>query len=242
MYLQFSRKYYWQGNLEKMSKNYSAHKKTDNKSNKKPNKNSDFSLMPARELFMEFWQDNTGGKTDNSSGDTGLAFNCSGDTGTAFNSSGDNSAALPEGEFLMFGEQLYLKPPDMPDIRGVKVLRPGLHLGTVHNGRFIPSHALALWMDPGDFKQVVDIAGESLKYSSITDEDGNITGDNTCDNTPDDKEVSPRAQSYLRGETLTIPDRDLRGWVLILYNGFALGWGKAANGVIKNHYPKGLRR
>lgn len=48
------------------------------------------------------------------------------------------------------------------------------------------------------------------------------------------------AQRYLRGETLTAGS-DLRGWVLLTYEGYALGWGKASGGQIKNHYPKGLR-
>ena len=48
-------------------------------------------------------------------------------------------------------------------------------------------------------------------------------------------------RKYLRGETLNC-DLDIKGWVLILYNGISAGFGKAAGGIIKNHYPKGLRR
>ena len=48
------------------------------------------------------------------------------------------------------------------------------------------------------------------------------------------------AERYLRGETLTA-DKELRGWVLLTYEGYALGWGKAGGTQIKNHYPKGLR-
>jgi NOL1/NOP2/fmu family ribosome biogenesis protein len=44
---------------------------------------------------------------------------------------------------------------------------------------------------------------------------------------------------YLRGEEL---DADVeKGWILITVNGLSLGWGKASQGRIKNHYPKGLR-
>lgn len=45
---------------------------------------------------------------------------------------------------------------------------------------------------------------------------------------------------YLSGETLTKPGQP--GWVLIIFDGFPLGWGKRSGDVIKNHYPKGLRR
>ena len=46
------------------------------------------------------------------------------------------------------------------------------------------------------------------------------------------------AVAYLRGETLPC---GLRGWHTVSYGGLALGWGKASDGVMKNHYPKGLR-
>ena len=46
------------------------------------------------------------------------------------------------------------------------------------------------------------------------------------------------AVAYLKGETLPC---DLRGWHTVTYCGLALGWGKASDGVMKNHYPKGLR-
>ena len=46
------------------------------------------------------------------------------------------------------------------------------------------------------------------------------------------------AVAYLRGETLPC---DLRGWHTVSYCGLPLGWGKASDGVMKNHYPKGLR-
>lgn len=53
---------------------------------------------------------------------------------------------LTEGKILLrFGEQLYLAPAETPSLRGLKVLRPGLHLGTVKKNRFEPSHALALF-------------------------------------------------------------------------------------------------
>ena len=49
-----------------------------------------------------------------------------------------------EGVFVKFGNQLYLLPEGTPSLKGMKVLRPGLHLGTFLKNRFEPSHALAL--------------------------------------------------------------------------------------------------
>ena len=33
-----------------------------------------------------------------------------------------------------------------------------------------------------------------------------------------------------------------RGWTLVKTQGVGLGWGYGADGTLKNHYPKGLRR
>lgn len=60
----------------------------------------------------------------------------------------ENLTKPPQGEFLMFGEQLYLAPEGMPDCREIRILRPGLHLGTVKKNWFQPSHALALAITP----------------------------------------------------------------------------------------------
>jgi len=45
-------------------------------------------------------------------------------------------------------------------------------------------------------------------------------------------------RKYLGGETLA---GEAAGWMLITYRGYALGWGKGSGGMIKNHYPRGLR-
>ncbi len=48
-----------------------------------------------------------------------------------------------------------------------------------------------------------------------------------------------RILEYLRGNTVNTGKS--RGWVLVCIEGIGLGWGKESNGVLKNHYPKGLR-
>ena len=53
---------------------------------------------------------------------------------------------LPKGKAVFFGTSLYWVPEDMPDIRRIKVVRPGLELGEVKKNRFEPAHALALWL------------------------------------------------------------------------------------------------
>ena len=50
--------------------------------------------------------------------------------------------------------------------------------------------------------------------------------------------TAAEAERYLRGETLPGGGK---GWCGVLVEGYPLGWGKASGGVVKNHYPKGLR-
>ena len=43
----------------------------------------------------------------------------------------------------------------------------------------------------------------------------------------------------LNGQTLQADGE--KGWYLMTVDGYSIGWGKLAGGMIKNHYPKGLR-
>ncbi|MGN0342094.1 MAG: RsmF rRNA methyltransferase first C-terminal domain-containing protein [Roseburia sp.] len=115
-----------------------------------------------------------------------------------------------QGIFLRFGDQLYLAPQDTFSLKGLKVLRPGLHLGTLKKNRFEPSHALALALKPEQVKYVTDLAADSYE-----------------------------AAAYLKGQTLNVDGE--KGWHLLTVDGYSLGWGKLAGGILKNHYPKGLR-
>ena len=62
--------------------------------------------------------------------------------------------------FLAFGDNLYRMPERMPGVKGLKVLRPGLHLGTLKKNRFEPAHALALALRPEDVKHVWKLSVE----------------------------------------------------------------------------------
>lgn len=51
---------------------------------------------------------------------------------------------------------------------------------------------------------------------------------------------------YLKGETLSEDglsgaQLEKKGWVLMNVDGYSIGFAKLAGGILKNHYPKGLR-
>lgn len=115
---------------------------------------------------------------------------------------------LPEGKAVKFGSGFYWAPEEMPDIHGIKVLRPGLELGEDKKDRFLPAHALALWLREG--KTEVSFPPES-----------------------------PELKAYLHGDV--IPS-SRKGWCLVKAGPYSIGWAKGDGKVLKNHYPKGLRR
>jgi NOL1/NOP2/fmu family ribosome biogenesis protein len=121
--------------------------------------------------------------------------------------------SFPNGEDLtLAGAYLYAVPPDVPDLEGLRFIHPGWWLGTLKKDRFEPSHALAL--------------GLSLA-EAIPNRVVNLASE------------GPEVVAYLRGESLALSGQ--AGWTLVAVDGFPLGWGKRVGGVVKSHYPKGLR-
>ena len=55
------------------------------------------------------------------------------------------------------------------------------------------------------------------------------------DLSPDSKE----ATDYLHGDVIPAPTK---GWCLVTVGDYSIGWAKGDGNVLKNHYPKGLRR
>jgi NOL1/NOP2/sun family putative RNA methylase len=124
---------------------------------------------------------------------------------------------LMRKEYILFGDQLYLIPPEMVDFKGMKIVRPGLHIGTIKKNRFEPSHALALFLKKEEVKQWADFPAGGMDIVK-----------------------------YLKGETLSEVAPPLfclpnKGWALINTDGHSIGFAKLSGGIFKNHYPKGLR-
>lgn len=122
--------------------------------------------------------------------------------------------------WIHFGGRIYQSPITEQQLKGLKVVRPGWFVGTIKNGRFTPSHALATALQTTEAKR-------SIQLQSNTTE----------------------AISYLKGETLTIEEQRVeratdippKGYVLVCIDGYSVGWGKWLEGMLKNEYPAGWR-
>ena len=119
-----------------------------------------------------------------------------------------------EWQYYLREDRLYAlgKKDGMPE--NLRYLRTGLYLGDCKKKRFEPYQALAMALDGN---------GENRIHLNRED---------------------PRVIRYLKGETLDVSDLDLKkqkGWQLVCVDGYPLGWGKLANGSLKNKYYAGWR-
>ena len=122
---------------------------------------------------------------------------------------------LDTERLFLFRERLVLMPEGgMPVLEGLKIHRAGLELGEIKRDRFVPSHSFALFLNKDDVLHCCDL-----------DHDG--------------EEI----RAYLNGQSLPVksPATGDNGWYLMTCSGISLGWAKVSNGLMKNHYPKGLR-
>lgn len=110
--------------------------------------------------------------------------------------------------------RLYYISEDMPDVKGLRLLRHGLFLGEVKKNRFEPSQSLAMYLRSDQFDNVVDFSSEDI-----------------------------RIIKYLKGETIEIDESKdtANGYVLVCVDGYPLGWAKNNRGVLKNKYLSGWR-
>lgn len=132
----------------------------------------------------------------------------------------DNLTVELPGTPVLFGEFLYLSPQGSPPLDGLKVFRPGWSAGVLKRGRFEPAHPLALGLTARSAKRVLLLSAGS-----------------------------DTVIRYLKGETLFLDEAEVKrpdgvpakGYVLVCVDGYPLGWGKFAEGMLKNEYPPGWR-
>ncbi len=109
--------------------------------------------------------------------------------------------------FEINDDRVYYIPKDIINIKGLRLLRTGLYMGDIKKNRFEPSQPLAMYLDGKQYKNTIDLSAT----------DNNVI-------------------KYLKGETIDTDITANNGWVLVLVDGYPLGWGKYNNGTIKNKY------
>lgn len=127
---------------------------------------------------------------------------------------------LDASNLFFFGKNLCAFPDGaLPCLSGLRVIRAGLELGEPVKGRFVPSHSLALALRAEDVLRTSELDPEAAVSGTDTD----------------------RTMMYFGGQTIKDPALSDNGWTLVTISGISAGWVKASKGILKNHYPKGIR-
>lgn len=108
------------------------------------------------------------------------------------------------------GRVLYVPFEVGSAVKKLRIISFGTEVGSIVKGRLKPSHSL--FMCAGDF-----------------------TAHNGVDLTLDSAEM----RTFLSGNVISV-DESLKGFLPVYADGFAVGFGKAVDGILKNHLPKGL--
>lgn len=119
----------------------------------------------------------------------------------------------PEGcaYLLPDGRVTILRTPLPRGLQALWTLAAGVPAGELKKGRFEPAHSLFLAAHGGVFHKTLELPLADARLSR-----------------------------FLAGEAVPCPG-DWRGFVPVCADRFPLGFGKAVDGVLKNHLPKGLR-
>lgn len=108
------------------------------------------------------------------------------------------------------GRVLYA-PFDLdPSIHNLRIVSYGTEMGIITKGRFAPAHSLFMSAFPYGFKNAIDLAADDCGI-----------------------------RKFLAGNTLDVP-KELAAYVPVRADGYTVGFGKAVDGTLKNHLPKGL--
>ncbi len=106
---------------------------------------------------------------------------------------------------------IFVIPDNLPDTRGLNILRKGVLLGELKKNRVEPHHHAFMCVKPENCVNYVDLDVNSVEI-----------------------------KKYLHGEEIDV-DKDIKGYTAVCVNGITTGFGKASGGKLKNKYPKGLR-
>ncbi|QNQ80400.1 RsmB/NOP family class I SAM-dependent RNA methyltransferase [Lactobacillus sp. PV034] len=123
-----------------------------------------------------------------------------------------NSLTNWEKEALISKDHVFIPIIDPKVIKNLRILNNGVELGLMKKNRFEPGHQLAEVLGQLPQKKVVELKDEA-EY-----------------------------RAYLHGETVH-SDLPYRGYVLVAFEGHIFSFGKVGNdNILKNYYPKGLRK
>lgn len=117
----------------------------------------------------------------------------------------------PFGILAEISGKVIILPKNLPDFKGLPIIRSGVLFGEIKKSRIEPSHNIFMVTKPEELKNVVNL--------SLDSED---------------------IRKFLKGEEIQV-NAKLSGYTGVAVESIMVGFGKCSNSVLKNKYPKGLR-
>ena len=127
------------------------------------------------------------------------------------------SPEFDQNRLRIEGSYLYRLPEELPDMSRLRVIHPGWWLGSFRAGK----RDSELRFTPSHALAMGLNPSQALRSLDL-------------------EQKNPQTRAYLHGEMLPWDEED--GWVLVMVDGYPVGWGRATGGRLKNYYPRGLRR
>nr|WP_281423170.1 RsmF rRNA methyltransferase first C-terminal domain-containing protein [Paenibacillus oenotherae] len=147
------------------------------------------------------------------------------------------------GEPIAYGSRVYLQPPGLPRLDGLRVVRAGWFVGEAGPHRFQPSQALAMGLRCGEAALTLRLRADEevtlryLKGETLHIDASRLVGPANGDNGPASHDQSRReaARNGTKGNAA-------KGYVLVCADDCPIGWGKySGDGLLKNELPAGWR-
>ena len=125
----------------------------------------------------------------------------------------DTFITPPKGEpyKLKDGRIIILRDSLTEGLANIRMLSAGVYAGDIQKGRFVPAHSLFMAEHRGKYRNILALGAESAEIAA-----------------------------FLRGNTVPA-DEGMKGYAAVTVDGYPIGFGKAVDGMMKNHLPKGIR-
>ncbi len=120
------------------------------------------------------------------------------------------------GNFHSLSGKILFLPDGLPEeIKRFGVINAGVSVGNIAKSNFKPAHSL--FMAENECSDFKIRCKNSIKFDTNSEE----------------------LKTFLSGNVIEIPE-SLSGYVSVRIGDYPIGFGKAVNGILKNHLPKGL--
>lgn len=149
--------------------------------------------------------------------------------------------------FELRDDRLYYLPLNLPNVKGLRILRLGLYLGDMKKNRFEPSQALANALRLEDYTNILSIFSSSadavkyLKCETLDISENYITckSKEEYDTLVEAKKAGREDLKECSG--ILLERKKKYSWFLVCVDGYPLGWAKCTNNGMKNKYLAGWR-